>query len=144
MHYYFSICFLSFTNIFVIQLRYLMIIFWCMFHYLNNLINRTYSVPSISYNWCCTVSIHQELQSDPVICNMLHLPLSFICKHVFTCEDIKTIYTLNVYMGQGCSLLILNHMQFFTHGRIVVWLKESVFSAKHAIRMIKRFPLSLP
>jgi hypothetical protein len=33
-------------------------------------------------------------------------------------------------------------MQFFTPGRLVVWLKESVFSAKHAIRTIKKiFPV---
>jgi hypothetical protein len=73
---------------------------------------------------------------------MLHLPPSFICKHVLTYEEFKTIYTLNVYVRQGCSLLMPNHMQFFTPGRIVVWLKESVLSAKHAIRMIKKdFPV---
>ena len=34
-------------------------------------------------------------------------------------------------------------MQFFTPGSIVVWLKVSVFSAKHAIRMIKKdFPVN--
>ena len=68
---------------------------------------------------------------------MLHPPLSFMCKHVFTYGELRTIYTLNVYVIQG-SVLILNHMQFFTPGGIVVWLRESVFSAKHAIRMIKK------
>ena len=73
---------------------------------------------------------------------MLHSPLSFICKHVFTYEEFRTIYTLNVYVRQG-SVLISNHMQFFTPGSIVVWLKVSVFSAKHAIRMIKKdFPVN--
>jgi len=111
-----------------------------MFNYVNSLINLTYSVPSISDNWRCTVSVHQGLQNDPIIWNMLHPPHSFICKHVFTYEELRTIYTLNVYVRQG-SVLILNHMQFFTPGSIVVWLKKSVFSVKHAIRMIKkRFP----
>ena len=88
----------------------------------------------------CTV--HQGLQNNLIIYNMLHLPLSFIFKHVFTYEEFRTIYTLNVYVGQGCSLLILNCMQCFTPGRIVVRLKESVFSAKHAIR-IKNISLSM-
>ena len=141
MHHYFSIYWLSFTDHFLIQLEYLMIIFSCMFHYLNNLINLTYSVRSISDNWRCTVSVHQGLQNAPIICNMLHLPLFFICKHIFTYEEFKTIYALNEYVRQSCSLLMLNHVQFFTPGRIVFWRKESVFSAKHAIRMIKqRFP----
>jgi hypothetical protein len=115
-----------------------MIIFSCVFHYLNNLINWTYSVPSISDNWRSTVSEYQGLQNDPIACNMFHLPLSFICKHVFTYEEFKTIYILNVYVRQGCSVLILNHMQFFTPGRTVVWLKESVFSAKHTNWTIKK------
>jgi hypothetical protein len=75
---------------------------------------------------------------------MLHLPHSFICKHILTYEEFKTIYTLNVYMRQGSSALIPNHMQFVTPGRVVVWLKESVFSGKHANRMIKKISLSMP
>ena len=121
MHHYFSIYTLSFTVHFLIQLQYLMIIFSYMFHYVNSLINRTYSVPSISDNWRCIVSLHQGLQNDRIVWNMLHSPLSFICKHVFTCEEFRTIYTLNVYVRQG-SVLISNHMQFFTPGSIVVWL----------------------
>lgn len=130
IHHYFSVYWLSHTVCFLIQLQYLMTIFSCMFHYLNNLINHTYSVPSTPDNWCCTVSIHQGFQNDPVDWNMLHLPLSFICKYVFTYEEFRTIYTLSVYVRHG-SVLISNHMQFFTPWSIVVWLKESVFIAKH-------------
>ena len=45
MHHYFNICCLPFTNHFLNQLKYLMMIFLCTFDYLNNLINLTPSIP---------------------------------------------------------------------------------------------------
>jgi len=44
-HYFFSICWLSFTNHFLNQLQYLMITFLCMFDYPNNLFKR---IPSVA------------------------------------------------------------------------------------------------
>jgi len=45
MHNYLNICWLSFTNHFLGQLQYLLVIFLCMFDYLKNLINLISLVP---------------------------------------------------------------------------------------------------
>ena len=54
-HYYFSICWLSFTNQFLNQLQSLMITFLCLFDYPNNLFKRTPSVAISADNRCLTV-----------------------------------------------------------------------------------------